>query len=215
MAFGETWDETAPDGAVITVSQLDDFQRSDRIAVRERLEGDVADANTGIFIAASFATAPKLKELRGKTGVDANVTYGHDGDSNTGVNIPANDEVDLVAGGVAVIHCIASGALVKAVDGAVGAPGIGFLSEATGLYMLGAGLLGIATGGNLGVLINGGAEVTIANSMKLICIASINNRASIRLPHGTAPAAPVNGDMWTTAAGLFVRINGSTIGPLS
>lgn len=35
--------------------------------------------------------------------------------------------------------------------------------------------------------------------------------SSIRLPHGTAPSAPVNGDMWTTAAGgLFVQINGVT-----
>lgn len=38
---------------------------------------------------------------------------------------------------------------------------------------------------------------------------------SIRLPHGTAPTSPVNGDMWTTTAGLFVRINGVTVGPLS
>jgi len=39
--------------------------------------------------------------------------------------------------------------------------------------------------------------------------------ASINLPHGAAPTSPVNGDMWTTTAGLFVRINGSTVGPLS
>ncbi len=38
---------------------------------------------------------------------------------------------------------------------------------------------------------------------------------SIRLPHGTAPSSPTNGDMWTTTAGLFVRVNGSTIGPLT
>jgi len=38
---------------------------------------------------------------------------------------------------------------------------------------------------------------------------------SIRLPHGTAPSSPTNGDMWTTTAGLFVRINGVTVGPLS
>jgi hypothetical protein len=35
------------------------------------------------------------------------------------------------------------------------------------------------------------------------------------LPPGTAPASPNNGDMWTTSAGLFVQINGSTIGPLT
>jgi len=32
---------------------------------------------------------------------------------------------------------------------------------------------------------------------------------------GTAPTTPANGDMWTTSSGLFVQINGTTIGPLS
>jgi hypothetical protein len=39
--------------------------------------------------------------------------------------------------------------------------------------------------------------------------------ASINLPHGTAPTSPVNGDVWTTTAGTFVRVNGTTIGPLN
>lgn len=34
--------------------------------------------------------------------------------------------------------------------------------------------------------------------------------ASLVLPHGTAPTAPVNGDVWTTTGGLFVRINGTS-----
>lgn len=38
---------------------------------------------------------------------------------------------------------------------------------------------------------------------------------SIRLPHGTAPSSPTNGDMWTTTNGLFVQINGSTSSILS
>lgn len=38
---------------------------------------------------------------------------------------------------------------------------------------------------------------------------------SIRLPHGTAPTTPTNGDVWTTTAGMFVRVNGATVGPLS
>ena len=45
--------------------------------------------------------------------------------------------------------------------------------------------------------------------------ASTTSLASMRLPHGSAPSSPVNGDMWTTTAGLFVRINGVTVGPLS
>jgi hypothetical protein len=39
--------------------------------------------------------------------------------------------------------------------------------------------------------------------------------APVNIPHGTAPSSPVNGDMWTTTAGLFVRVNGVTVGPLS
>jgi hypothetical protein len=34
--------------------------------------------------------------------------------------------------------------------------------------------------------------------------------AGFRLPHGAAPSAPVNGDVWTTTADLLARINGTT-----
>jgi hypothetical protein len=37
---------------------------------------------------------------------------------------------------------------------------------------------------------------------------------SLRAPHGTAPSAPTNGDIWTTTTGLFVRINGATVSPI-
>jgi hypothetical protein len=40
-------------------------------------------------------------------------------------------------------------------------------------------------------------------------------RAPFRIRHGVAPTSPADGDIWTTTAGLFVRINGSTVGPLS
>lgn len=39
--------------------------------------------------------------------------------------------------------------------------------------------------------------------------------AGINLPHGIVPSLPVNGDVWTTTAGMFAQINGSTIGPFS
>ena len=34
--------------------------------------------------------------------------------------------------------------------------------------------------------------------------------AGLRLPHGSAPTTPVNGDLFTTTSGLFARINGTT-----
>lgn len=37
---------------------------------------------------------------------------------------------------------------------------------------------------------------------------------SLRVPHGVAPSSPTNGDIWTTTAGLYIRINGVTVGPL-
>jgi hypothetical protein len=49
----------------------------------------------------------------------------------------------------------------------------------------------------------------------VVTVLSATGGAGFRLPHGAAPTSPVNGDMWTTTAGLFVRINGTTIGPLT
>ena len=48
-----------------------------------------------------------------------------------------------------------------------------------------------------------------------LTVASASGSAGFRLPHGAAPSAPADGDTWTTTAGLFVRINGVTVGPLS
>lgn len=47
-------------------------------------------------------------------------------------------------------------------------------------------------------------------SGQVVTSASTTVRASLNVPHGTAPTSPVNGDMWTTTAGVFIRINGIT-----
>jgi len=39
--------------------------------------------------------------------------------------------------------------------------------------------------------------------------------SGLNLSPGTTPANPANGDIWVTSAGLFVRVGGVTIGPLS
>lgn len=48
---------------------------------------------------------------------------------------------------------------------------------------------------------------------KLNTLATALAGAGLNLPHGTAPTSPTNGDIWTTTAGLYGRINGSTVGP--
>lgn len=41
--------------------------------------------------------------------------------------------------------------------------------------------------------------------------ATVSGYASINLPHGTAPSAPINGDFWTTTVNAYARINGVTV----
>lgn len=60
-----------------------------------------------------------------------------------------------------------------------------------------------------------GAFSTLSATGKITTAASAVGGAGLILPAGTAPTSPVDGDMWTTTSGLFVRINGSTVGPLS
>jgi hypothetical protein len=50
---------------------------------------------------------------------------------------------------------------------------------------------------------------------ELVTVASATGGAGLNLPQGTAPTSPNNGDLWTTSGGLYVRIAGSTVGPLA
>lgn len=69
--------------------------------------------------------------------------------------------------------------------------------------------------GTLGVSGIGGIGAATSSTTNLNLAASTTGVSTLRVPHGSAPSSPVNGDMWTTTAGLFVRINGATVGPLS
>lgn len=73
------------------------------------------------------------------------------------------------------------------------------------------------TGGAGSITTAGGIFATkkIITSSQVVTGASTTSLASLNLPHGSAPTSPVNGDIWTTTAGLFVRINGATVGPLN
>jgi len=43
--------------------------------------------------------------------------------------------------------------------------------------------------------------------------AGTTSYSSLKIPHGTAPSSPVDGDLWSTTSGFFGRVNGSTVGP--
>jgi hypothetical protein len=50
---------------------------------------------------------------------------------------------------------------------------------------------------------------------ELVAAASATAGAKFRVPHGLTPTTLSDGDVWTTTSGLYVRINGVTVGPLS
>ena len=86
------------------------------------------------------------------------------------------------------------------------------------------GTLPITNGGTGTTSATGSGAVVLATSPTitaptisgtLSAAAATTSAASINLPQGTAPTAPNDGDLWTTPSGVFARINGSTVGPLS
>lgn len=65
------------------------------------------------------------------------------------------------------------------------------------------------------LVLSAGKLEQIQSGDALLLPACGTGNASLNAPHGTAPSSPVDGDVWTTTAGIFVRINGVTIGPLN
>lgn len=76
------------------------------------------------------------------------------------------------------------------------------------------GSLVVNGGAGYGIALGGSGLAGLA-STQLIFAAGTTGVSPMRIPHGSAPTTPVDGDIWTTTAGLFVRINGVTVGPLS
>lgn len=70
-----------------------------------------------------------------------------------------------------------------------------------------ANLLTVTTHAGAGLL-------SISALGTIVGIVSGTAAAPLNLGHGSAPTVPNNGDVWTTTAGIYVRINGTTIGPL-
>lgn len=75
--------------------------------------------------------------------------------------------------------------------------------------------IGGTQGTAVGFIINGSSRfmsyATYNDSkVSLYTPAATSSFAGFRLPHGTAPSSPINGDLWTTTGGLFVHVNSST-----
>lgn len=55
-----------------------------------------------------------------------------------------------------------------------------------------------------------GIGIAASSTSALTLPAGTTGVASLRITHGAAPSSPVDGDVWSTTAGLFIRINGVT-----
>ncbi len=67
---------------------------------------------------------------------------------------------------------------------------------------------------SIGLTLSAGSYLPLAGGTLtglLIAMASASGGAGFRLSVGTAPTAPINGDVWITATGIFVRVNGVTL----
>lgn len=98
----------------------------------------------------------------------------------------------------------------------VGRSGTGTHSEwVTQPYQDGEGGITLGMAQDAGFFRPSGSSNTTSTipGTKLVTQATAAARAGFNLPHGTAPSSPINGDLWTTTAGLYARINGTTVGP--
>lgn len=51
-------------------------------------------------------------------------------------------------------------------------------------------------------------------SFEIVTTPSTAGASGFNIPPGIAPSSPQNGDIWTTNGGMYVQINGATVGPL-
>lgn len=65
------------------------------------------------------------------------------------------------------------------------------------------------TDGTARITVNGTTGVSTC-ATQVILAASTTSLSSLRIPNGSAPTSPVDGDEWSTSSGRFSRINGVT-----
>jgi hypothetical protein len=124
---------------------------------------------------------------------------------------PASSSLGGIQSAAGVSHQWISSISTSGVPGLT-QPGISDLSGLGSGVATALGNTVNATGG----LTTFGTDLPLAGGTltgKLITTASVTGTAGLNLPQGTAPSAPVNGDVWATSSGVFAQIAGSTVGP--
>lgn len=158
-----------------------------------KLNTDLDGIDTTVFGMLPKAGGTMTGALVGAVGALATPGYTFSGDLNTGCYWIGADHWALVAGGVSVLDLTATTVTCPVAFTVTGAATFN-----------GAITLGDASADALTV------NATSTFAAKATTVASAAGGAGFNLPHGAAPTVPTNGDVWTTTAGAFHRINGAT-----
>lgn len=152
--------------------------------------GAVATGTKAINIGTGTVAPGVCTITVGTAGVAGNITFNGNGTFNV-----ANNNVQIHSNTATSTVSIGVGATVAAATKTINIGTEGLASSTTNI--------------NLGTVAGGAATVT-TNAL-LLTRASATTGSGLRIPHGTAPTTPTNGDVWTDTAGFYARINGATV----
>lgn len=220
-----TWQTIGGGGDALVANPLSQFAATTSL----QLAGVISDeTGSGLLV---FATSPTL--VTPVLGVAAATSINKVAFTApaTGATLTLADGVTLTVNGTATItngtHSGTNTGDQTTVTGNAGSAtvlqtarninGVSFNGSADITVTAAAGTLTgatLASGVTASSLTSVGTLTALILSGLLTTVASGTGSAGVRLPHGVAPTTPTDGDVWTTTSGIYVRVNGTTVGPL-
>jgi hypothetical protein len=180
------------------------------------------------FLIQQVTGAPSGGVLFEVRGVDSDITLAKIGDGTNGVQVSYTGALTATGSGsitatalsgtvtgatsVAATTFIAIGA-DPADTGAIRLSNAGYIYSEASPAGTDVSVIGVDSSEVVQIAASGASGVNVG--AKLTTLATATGTAGFNLPAGTAPTVPVDGDVWTTTAGMYVRINGGTVGPLT
>ncbi len=185
------------------------------VAPTAPVNGDAWTTSAGLFIQINGSTVGPLAAGGGSGTVSSgtvNRLSKYTGATTVGNSLASDDGTTFTytgTGGISLLTSLVTPSTTVSVFNSTATTVNAFGGASVALNM------GHASGATSMLGIIGLDGATPSPSAAVVVPASTTGVSSLRILPGVAPTAPVNGDAWTTSAGLFIQINGSTVGPLA